>query len=299
VEHGILQAKLSEESLMRNVWIVPVLVVLLVGIVPLACKEEAPATTEPETSAAQPSEEAHGEGHGEEPYWCYKPQEPCGPEHWGSLNPEEWALCDTGEAQSPVDITGAEPADSAPVLELAYNPTPVVVQNNGHAIEVAYAEGSTLDLGDGRPYGLLQFHFHNPSEHTIEGAAAPMEVHLVHGRPAADGEGTELAVIGLLFDEGDENAFLAQFWNAIPVEEGANDAGVEVNVLDLLPPREYYHLQGSLTTPGCGQGVQWFVLREHSTASAEQVAKLNEAVGQNARPVQALNGRKILEGPAG
>ena len=291
---------------MKNRWMMLVLAVMVIGLPLIGCGEK-PAATDAEVAGSD-EEKGHGEeGYGEEshdgeahgePHWCYNPQEPCGPQYWGSLSPE-WATCGTGQAQSPIDITGAVPGEDTLVLELAYNPTPVMVENSGHDVEVAYAPGSTLDLGNGgAPYELLQFHFHNPSENTVEGAAGAMEVHLVHGRPASDdGEGTELAVIGLLFDEGEENAFLAQFWDAIPLEEGKNDAGVSVNVLDLLPPRDYYHFQGSLTTPGCDEGVQWFVLRERVTASAEQVAKLNEAVGANARPVQSLNGREILEGP--
>lgn len=33
---------------------------------------------------------------------------------------------------------------------------------------------------DGRELELLQFHFHTPSEHAINGRRFPMEAHLVH-----------------------------------------------------------------------------------------------------------------------
>lgn len=254
------------------------------------------STADASEGAVVAAEEKTGDP-GEDPHWCYTPGEPCGPEHWGHLQ-EEWSICLDGQAQSPVDLASDTWAESAPTLDIAYQETPVVVQNKGYTVEVKYASGSSLDLGDGRPYELLQFHFHNPSEHTVNGEASPMEVHLVHARPQEEGEGQELAVVGLLFEEGDANPFLAKFWDAIPSEEGEQDAGVTLNIEELLPERSYYALDGSLTTPGCGEGVLWFVLQSRVTASADQVARLNAAVGVNARPVQPLHGRKVLLGPA-
>ena len=280
---------------MQKLWKPVVLFVAVVGILASGCGEKPVPSDEQETPAA-PEAATQGEAAGEAPHWCYQPQEPCGPEYWGSLSPA-WRTCSTGERQSPVDIPGGEPSESAPALTLTYNPTPVVVMNSGHDIEVPYAPGSTLDIGDGQPFALRQFHFHNPSENAVEGARGAMEVHLVHARPAAAGP-DELAVIGLLFDVGEENAFLAQFWDSIPEHKGEKDAGVSVNVADLLPELTYYQFTGSLTTPGCGEGVHWYVLRHQVTASAEQIARLNAAVGENARPLQPLNGRRIVEGPA-
>ncbi len=54
-------------------------------------------------------------------------------------------------------------------------------------------------------YLLKQFHFHSPSEHTVNGKHFPMEVHFVH--QSADGN---FAVVGALFEEGPANANLAQ-----------------------------------------------------------------------------------------
>ena len=44
---------------------------------------------------------------------------------------------------------------------------------------MTYDEGSTLGI-DGTPYDLKQFHFHTPSEHTVEGIRYAMEMHFVH-----------------------------------------------------------------------------------------------------------------------
>lgn len=45
-------------------------------------------------------------------------------------------------------------------------------------------------------FDTLQFHFHSPSEHTIDGEHRDLELHIVHRKH----EGTDLAVIGIFFD---------------------------------------------------------------------------------------------------
>jgi len=64
--------------------------------------------------------------------------------------------------------------------------------------------------------------------------------------------------------------------------------------------QEFYTFAGSLTTPPCSGGVQWFVNKDIQSASAAQIAALQkfaEEVGGldngNARPTQPLNGRNV------
>lgn len=40
-------------------------------------------------------------------------------------------------------------------------------------------KGSSTTV-DGKVFELKQFHFHTPSEHTIDGEYFPLEMHLVH-----------------------------------------------------------------------------------------------------------------------
>jgi carbonic anhydrase len=64
----------------------------------------------------------------------------------------------------------------------------------------------------------------------------------------------------------------------------------------LLPSeRGYYTFTGSLTTPPCSEGVTWYVLRGHPTVSAQQIARFSQLYPMNARPIQPLNGRAILQ----
>jgi len=120
--------------------------------------------------------------------WGYSGSE--GPAHWGELNPE-FAACKTGHLQSPVDIAGAQSAD-LPAIQFEYKPSALHIINNGHTIQVNYAPGSFIRIGDKR-YELKQFHFHHPSEETIKGKRFPVELHLVHAN--ADGN---LAVVSVL-----------------------------------------------------------------------------------------------------
>lgn len=223
---------------------------------------------------------------GEEVEWGYSGA--TGPDHWGTLS-EQFVLCCSGRVQSPINIDQAQPTDQLGPMTITYQATPIKVINNGHTIEVAYAPGSTLTFA-GVTYELVQFHFHNPSEHTFTGEATALEAHLVHH----DGNG-HLAVIGVFLTVGAENPFLAQFWEHLPADIGSLTVPGAINVHDLLPADlSYYTYEGSLTTPPCSEGVRWLLLREVVPMSAEQVATFQARYSGNARPTQPLNERVLF-----
>lgn len=220
-------------------------------------------------------------------HWGYANHD--GPEHWGELDPA-YGLCRTGRQQSPVDITGAVHDSSIGPLGVAYKRTAVNVVNNGHTIQVDCDPSSQL-VYEGRKYYLLQFHFHSPSEHLIEGRRFPMEAHFVHRSPLDD-----LAVIGVMLTEGAENPVLASLWNQVPPEVGSMSGGTRINPADLLPfDIHFYAYTGSLTTPPCSEGVQWIVMKQPLEVSRSQVEQFHELIGENARPVRPLNDRLIRE----
>ncbi len=236
---------------------------------------------------AAAEEESHDNAHGETPHWTYSGE--TGPEFWGDLS-EEFARCSAGTSQSPIDIASGS-ATKAGGITFNYQPTSLgSVENNGHTIQVNYDSGSTIEV-DGKTFNLAQFHFHAPSEHTQGGAPAAMEMHLVH-KSADD----KLAVVGVMFDEGEENAFLAQFWGQIPTEKAKVALEGTINAADALALESpYYAYSGSLTTPPCSEDVNWFVVEQRGQVSSEQVAAFSSIIGANARPVQPLNGRVISE----
>lgn len=229
---------------------------------------------------------ARAEDMGHAPHWGYEGE--AGPDQWGKLA-SEYAACSIGREQSPVDLTKAVPALLGHPLP-AWKPVRLQVLNNGHTIQVDCAGGGTVTV-DGTAYDLLQFHFHHPSEHTVDGVTAAMEIHFVH-RAAAGG----LAVLGVLVRQGEANPALETIWKAMPAKAG------EVTRLDtlfhpgtLLPTdSSTWRYAGSLTTPPCSEVVSWVVYRQAVAASAEQIARFATLFPNNARPVQPLNRRKLL-----
>lgn len=222
------------------------------------------------------------------PHWSY--EGPAGPAHWGDLE-EKFAACKSGMSQSPIDLKDTTAA-ALENLKTDYKESALTLLNNGHTIQVNYAAGSTLTV-DGKTFQLAQFHFHGPSEHLIGGKPAPIEVHLVHKNDKG-----ELAVVGVMIKEGKENKLLASIIKNMPKEKNKEKAvaGANINAAELIPASPaYFHYSGSLTTPPCSEGVNWSVMKTPIEASKDQIAKLSKAMGMNARPVQPVNKRAVME----
>jgi carbonic anhydrase len=219
------------------------------------------------------------------PDWSYQGE--TNPQNWSKLS-RDFATCEIGKSQSPIDIVGA--VKGKPVqMVFNYQASPVEIVNNGHSIQVNYAPGGTIDI-DGMQYSLLQFHFHTPSEHQIAGKTAAMELHFVHRNPAG-----KLAVVGVMLNAGKENPAIAKIWNAIPPTGKTNPIGnSNFDITNLLPlHKSYYSYAGSLTTPPCSEGVNWAILTEPITLSQAQIRKFERLYPIDARPVQLTNTRKI------
>ena len=227
-------------------------------------------------------------GHDEAVHWGY--QGAGAPAHWAELEPE-FKACGAGHKQSPIDIVGAVAA-AQPELQFSYSNTTLSLVNNGHTIKANYAPGSSINVG-GDSYQLLQFHFHSLSENKINGQFYPVEAHLVHANTAG-----ELAVVGVMFAEGNANPLLEKLWSYTPSKPNSDLVvpTTSINVATLLPASSaYYGFTGSLTTPPCTEGVRWMVLQTPVTASAAQIAKFRSFFGDHDtnRPVQPLYGRVI------
>ena len=152
------------------------------------------------------------------------------------------------EQQSPVDITGYVSGGEV-TLSFEYSGQADHLANTGEFIKVNYEDGGGIVL-DGRSYQVAEAHSHNPSEHTIEGERFPLEMHLVHRS-----EGDRIAVVGVLFREGEANAAIQAIIDAAPSEDGATSQASGLGAADFLPEgRGYYSYIGSLTTPPYTEG---------------------------------------------
>jgi carbonic anhydrase len=215
-------------------------------------------------------------------HWDYEGE--MGPENWG----KEFPTCGKGKSQSPLNIKGPFEKVRYTVVP-DYKPGPLKILNNGHTIQVNVAPGSKLRI-DGKAFDLLQFHFHRPSEEHINGKPSAMVIHFVHKN-----ESGELAVLGVLLQEGNENPGIKTLWAYAPPKEGPEVApeNVAFNPKNLLPVEmEFFHYDGSLTTPPCTEKVKFYILKSQVNISKEQVTQF--PFKMNARPVQPLNERKIF-----
>jgi len=212
-----------------------------------------------------------------------------GPEKWGDVDAAS-KVCSVGAQQSPLDITETI-SSKMPPLTIAWGKTADTIVNNGHTIQLNFAEGSTLTVG-GDKYTLLQVHFHRPSEHLIGGKNFPMEAHFVHRNAAGN-----LAVVGVLMTAGKPNPAFGKVVSTMPAKEGpAVKADAAFNPNAMLPgKRTYYRYSGSLTTPPCAEVVNWLLLTDPITVAQADIDAFGKLYAMNARPAQKPNRRFVLK----
>ena len=251
----------------------------------------------------------------------------------GQENPGTWkdhySNCG-GRKQSPVNIVPKETIFDAGLADLTINYEPNVsafLQNNGHSVQASFLTGKSNISGGGLPssrFQAVQLHFHwgsvnsRGSEHQIGGRNYPMEIHIVHynaekypnastAMKKADG----LAVLGIFVEvQASDNPVLNVIVDKLEKIRFQTD-----NVtLDSLQPylflphdiTQFYTYNGSLTTPGCYESVQWFVFNHTFGISEVQLKKFrssifegkrqdtkNSPLSDDFRPVQPLNGRTV------
>ncbi|WP_339930188.1 carbonic anhydrase family protein [uncultured Brevundimonas sp.] len=212
--------------------------------------------------------------------------------HWTYADQAHWGgECPIGTAQSPVALTAADVVD-LPDLVTHYAAGAGTLLNNGHTLQFTPDTAGGTMIGTDA-YDLVQFHFHAPSEHTLNGKSYPLEIHFVNRN--ANGA---LAVVGVFVKDGAANPALESLLAVVPTQEG--EAGVTrpgVYPVLLLPEdRHYFAYAGSLTTPPCTEGVRWNVLATPIAASADQIAALSAALGPSNRAVQPLGDRSAAFG---
>jgi len=229
--------------------------------------------------------------------WDY--EGPRGPDHWSELDPE-YASCNTGREQSPIDILTARltTTPDLPALQFEYRSYPLEgLTDNGKTIRVNYqgSQNENVLVVNGDRYRLTQFHFHRPSEELVNGKQFDMVLHLMHA--SSDGR---LAGVAVFLTAGKANAAVQKLWGHMPKTVGTEESvpGVVVNPASMLPrDGAYYTYSGSVTAPPCTEGVTWFVLKTPVEVSPAQVAAFARRYPHNVRPVQPLNGRVVKATP--
>lgn len=232
--------------------------------------------------------------HGEIPLFAYTGD--AGPGFWGTLQ-EGWKACAGGPRQSPIDLRGAVEDPTLGKLDLKIEEVGLNLQNRGYTLQQDYSGKGTLNF-EGVPYKLDQFHFHTLAEHTVEGQRSLMEMHAVFLSEHKD----SAVALGVLYKLGAENAFLASFDQVLPKKSGPPVVNPSVR-LDLAQgltnTARYVAYEGSLTTPACNPIVTHIVLTQEAEFSPRQFRAFRDILGNNFRPLQPVDGRRIRRSRAG
>lgn len=213
-----------------------------------------------------------------------------GPEHWGQLD-KRFAICNLGKEQSPIDIStkNIEKKKIDPIKTL-YQASVGELVNTGHTIQLNLTDAGHITLPSGE-YKFMQFHLHTPSEEKIDKKRFPIVFHLVHQNSAGN-----LAVIAVLARQGKENPALQEIFAHLPTEAGKMPLKRKFDLNAILPSSlSAYSFEGSLTTPPCSEGVEWYVLKKPIELSKAQIHAFRKIFKMNARPIQSTNGRKVFE----
>ena len=253
-----------------------------------AAKQAAASKTDKGADTLKDKEKAAKTDKTNDKSWAYSG--PRGPDKWGSLNPD-FALCNAGSQQSPINIDNTITAALKPIKRLQKFPLKNIVLKD-HSLILDAGTGNMMVL-DQKPYQLKYISVHVPSEHQIKQKSYAAELQMVH----EDKTGHRV-IIAVMLEEGSAHAGLEKLLGSLPKEkEQSKPLAIRVTPADLMPTKPaYYRYSGSLTAPPCTEGVQWVIMKESLKISKFQLGSLQQAIGEpNQRPVQDGQGRMILE----
>jgi len=250
-----------------------------------------------------PTTQATPSGFGNAPgYWNYTGS-------GGAAPPSAWVTSGTpAPFESAINVTG-KTVNLARHLSIHYVDTKHYTQkvaNSGGASPgyqlqaTGFAVENTIRV-NGTDFELKNFHFHEATEHIVNGSPpGVMEVHFVN-ESAAGGE----TVLAVFIKVGRDNPTLGRFFGGLSTlstaggsTQSGNDIGL-ISFRDLLPRKlDGWFYSGSLTTPPLSTPVNWFVLAtpiEMSISQFQQYQSFATSAGffPNNRPIQPLNGRTM------
>ena len=234
--------------------------------------------------------------------------DPCKDQPFTYADQEAWCgQCNEAgrTRQAPINIVtkDARPGDYELLDFSRYGAMNLVPYRKYHNLKVDCSAGNSFIRIDGEPVKLVEFHLHRPSEEKIDGEQAAMVIHLVHEKTA----GGEIPVVAILVNVGQPSENTSEIVDSLiqnaPVINGEfAPQDVDINPADLLPPADsegrygYYRYYGSLTTPGCEEGITFYVLKTHVNFSSDQFAQFKARYPHpNARDIQPTISQDVVQ----
>lgn len=241
--------------------------------------------------------------------WEYSHREDDDWQHLGSCS---------GKSQSPINIEttsvvpGPAKAEHSGTLDKFftwYNLASASIVHNGHSVKVEPlgdedAWSTFKNPATGEVFKTLQFHFHFPSEHTIDGKRYDGEMHLVGMSPTNYSWAVVQGYLLEAVDEFDASDAGMDLFNSLGFNMSLPEEGKTINISDIkikdalakASTGGFYHYTGSLTTPPCTEIVSWFVSKVPMKITASMIAHAKEALGaeNTFRAIQDVNARPIV-----
>jgi len=255
----------------------------------------------------------------------------------GSDWPDSFANCALDD-QSPIDLTPASATDKFTAVPFIFSegwdlPQKADIVNNGHTLQVNIKGSSIGTCGDNMPqvtggtmgsdvFEVAQFHLHwgnestVGSEHTLDGAYYPAELHIVTWNTSYGDLGTafnseeygSLAVLGFFLELENFKHPPLNFINKLNigkvVEPNTEITDITIDLAQILKKintYELYHYKGSLTTPPCHEAVIWNVFEDTIPMTENQLDLLrsmkdedNYLMGNNYREILPLGDRGLF-----
>uniref|UniRef100_H3GIU5 carbonic anhydrase n=1 Tax=Phytophthora ramorum TaxID=164328 RepID=H3GIU5_PHYRM len=233
--------------------------------------------------------------------WGYKTNDAtmAGPAQWA----DHYPTCG-GSRQSPIDITTTTGNVATRSLAFSGSCGDYNLTQSDESFKASIVGGSCAASANGASYNLAQFHLHAPSEHTLDGKALDGEVHFVH----SNADGSALLVVGVFLqvaNGGNTDPWMVSVLDGMEAVTPTTPTTMSLgSYADLVSPNanRVYNYPGSLTTPGCDEIVDWWVVQQPISMSPADFTRLQTQLkelhvtdnGNNARPVLPLNGRTVV-----
>lgn len=170
----------------------------------------------------------------------------------------------------------ANPA-SHPVEKYSYDP-----RSKEFKVDRGSKSDSVLITNNDLVFQLVEFHFHQPAEHVIDGERGDIELHFVFKSRENKEASYVIAVIGKIDKTKDKSSKI--FRRII--------SGKPFTVPNLVG-KEYFSYTGSLTAEPFDDAIGWNVMRKFLRITKFDLALL-AGKSKDARPLQPRDGRDIV-----